>query len=132
MKAETSSFLAAAAPFLRDLEGWYPGLLRIEPTPDDPDWSGFAWDVDGCGTGLYCSAGLQPEEAVAELADALQEAVIEGLWGTGARTNWPPCPEHPNRHPLAPDSRDDHAVWVCPATRALVAQIGRLPRPNRS
>ena len=45
--------------------------------------------------------------------------------------NWPPCPEHPHTHPLAAVVREGDAVWMCPATEAVVSEIGRLPEPSR-
>ena len=103
-----------------------------EPTPNDPEWNGIARDSSGSGTGLYCSDEGEAQEAAAEMADVLQEAAIEGLWRLGTATNWPPCPEHPDRHPLEPVLREGTAAWACPKTGTLAAPLGELRPPDRA
>ena len=60
------------------------------------------------------------ELATVELADRLQEDVLEELWGRP----WPMCPGHP--HPCAPALVDEVAVWRCPDDDMVVERIGGL------
>ena len=57
----------------------------------------------------------------------MQEWAIEDqLWGSEAPTNWPPCPEHPDSHPMEATTADSTAVWICPRSRHAIAAIGAL------
>ena len=114
-------------PVLRD-------LARAQlnaPTFDDTDWVGdrgyvscMMWSADGSGSGLSVRRAASLEERIAQAADQVQEWAIEDqLWGT-ARTNWPPCPSHPARHPLHASVAESNAVWVCSADHSVVAPIG--------
>ena len=60
------------------------------------------------------------ERATAELADRIQDDVLEELWGPV----WPECPGH--RHPCAAELIDEVAVWACPSTHEIVARVGSL------
>lgn len=121
----------ALAPVLRDVER--AGL--IAPLVDDTDWIGHAdyvsammWDRtrdSATGVSVPRHAGLVTRVVVA--ADQVQDWVIESqLWGS-APTNWPPCPVHPDTHPLrALLARDLTAVWTCPHDDATIAPIGEV------
>ena len=61
------------------------------------------------------------EEALATIADYLQEHVIDELFRA-----WPKCPDH--EHPLSSAVVDGKAVWRCPAEVARVWPIGSLGR----
>ena len=39
---------------------------------------------------------------------------------------WPPCPRHPNYHPMRAQVIQDIACWVCPETGAVGTAIGSL------
>ena len=81
-------------------------------------------DSDGfTATGISVDESVPAFERVAGVTDQIQEIAIEGRW---APTNWPPCPHHPDRHPLIVSTRDQQAVWLCPVGEVLVAPIGRL------
>jgi hypothetical protein len=115
-------------PVLRDIRA------TGAPTPEirDDDWarevqvaSAMVFSPDGSGTGIRITLNAPEHERIMELADQIQEWVIEELWGQ-ASTNWPRCPEHPRSHPLAASSRGEQAVWVCPHSGRLIAAVGSL------
>jgi hypothetical protein len=119
----------ALDPVLRDLRGAGIRLPRIvdgETGPSsnpDPD-EATVLDRHGISaTGIWVDRSAPEFERVAMIADQVQEIAIEGRW---APTNWPPCPHHPDRHPLVVSTRDRQAVWVCPANEVLIAPIGGL------
>ena len=118
----------AMEPVLRDLQGAGIAAPRIE----DDDWTGdpdlpsvMLRSPDGSATGVSVARFDAVFERIASAADQVQEWAIEELWGH-ASTNWPPCPQHPNSHPMKATTRDGAAVWVCPADDALVSKIGEL------
>ena len=118
----------AMAPVLRDLESAGISAPRIE----DRDWTGGQGSVsvmlrsaDGSGTGVYVFLEVPEFERIAMVADQVQEWAIEELWGGGS-TNWPPCPRHPNNHPMTVSTRDATAVWMCPADEVVVVPVGGL------
>jgi hypothetical protein len=120
-------FDRAMAPVLADLRQQQPELeLRIEWAADGESHVAMAYDPTGCGAGLTFSASDGCAEAVATLADQVQEVVFDALWSAGREANWPCCPVHPRRHPLAAAVLDDQPVWVCPQNRHLIARIGTL------
>ncbi|GAA1928686.1 hypothetical protein [Nocardioides hwasunensis] len=116
-------------PPLRDLER--AGLEA--PRFEDFDWNGdpeyaslMMWGPDGGGTGLSVRRAARLEERVASAADQVQEWAIEThLWGA-APTNWPPCPNHPDTHPLQAVVHDHRAVWLCPADQSVMAAVGEV------
>jgi len=119
----------ALAPVLHDL-----GSCSA-PVPDvrDNQWSdapgqvtAMMHDVDGTAQGVFAMAAEPLPQRIASVADQVQEWAIEALWRAGRPTTWPECPEHPNSHPLAPAVQQDRAVWICPKTRHLVSDVGRL------
>lgn len=114
-------------PVLRDLRGAGISAPRVE----DDDWTGdpdfpsvMLWSPDGYGFGVSVSRSALASARVAAVADQVQEWAIEELWGHGS--NWPPCPQHPNSHPMQATTRDDAAVWVCPTDQTIVSPIGAL------
>lgn len=86
----------------------------------------FDLNTDTCGTSLfrpYMEEGISGlAEAVATIAEWLQEDIIEHTWAA-----WPKCPEH--EHPLVLAGRDG-TTWTCPTTERPVAEVGRLLGPN--
>lgn len=118
----------AMEPVLRDLRGAGVAPARIE----DDDWTGdpdsasaMVWSSDGSGTGVYVSRLAPAAERVAALADQVQQWAIEELQG-GSATNWPPCPPHPDTHPMRAATRAGAALWECPADGTPIAPIGSL------
>ena len=60
------------------------------------------------------------EEATVQLADRLQDDVLDELWGQA----WPACRGH--EHPARPCAIDGKAVWVCPTTGDILWAIGSV------
>lgn len=128
MKATSEVFERTIAPVLADLERQHPGAIRLELTPAESDLQGWLWDADGSGTGIYLGDGWDSEtDAVVELADKVQEAAIEAVWGLTGRSTWPACPEHPDGAPMSPARHAGAAFWWCPQDGRAVAEIGSLP-----
>ncbi|MGH3117926.1 MAG: hypothetical protein ACRDWY_07370 [Actinomycetes bacterium] len=123
MKVSQVAFRAAIAPVLADLDHDRPGLLRVDETPLDDDCHAWLRDGSGFGTGVYLSDALSPDEAVAEVADVVQEAAIEALHGA-----WPSCPRHPDSHPLTAAMSRGEASWLCGRDGSFIAKIGQLAR----
>jgi hypothetical protein len=120
---------AALEPVLRDLSG--PGgvvpEVRDESWVDQPQTaSAFLYAADGSGTGIWITRGLAPATQVAAVADQVQEWAVEALWSAGRSTSWPACPRHPESHPLTAAEKDGRPVWMCPTTRAVLAEVGQL------
>lgn len=121
----------AVEPVLRDLRayGIEPGQLDDEEWTEDPHRPSLM--IWGTGHGCGVSVGDHDSLArrVAEAADHIQGWAIDELWGTGSAA-WPPCPLHPNTHPLwvrvDGEGDDERAVWACPTESQAVAPIGTL------
>jgi hypothetical protein len=119
----------SVGPVLRDLAG--SGITA--PVFDDNDWVGddayvssMMWGSDGSAMGLSVRRADPLVDRVAHAADQVQEWAIEDqLWEAG-RTNWPPCPHHPDRHPLQAVITGSDAVWRCPVDDAVMARVGAL------
>ena len=105
------------------------------PVVEDSNWqdsvddaeSAFLRSGDGSGMGAWVDTHASEAEQIAMVGDQVQEWVIEELAAAGRPTNWPPCPHHPRNHPLVAQVHDRVAVWSCPTTGAVVAEIGQLP-----
>jgi hypothetical protein len=117
---------------IRDLEATAGGLLQFGhyPGTSDPDLV-YLSDSSGAGTGvapLWADDGIGGEEQV---ANAVQEAAIEALWGEGKPPVWPVCPDHPGTHPLSVGRDGDALAWICPMSENpmsenVVARVGEL------
>ena len=121
--------VAALEPILRDLArpGGVLPEIRDETWSDIPGTaSAMLYAADGSGTGVAVDLGLAVPARIAGVADQVQEWAVEALWSSHRPTNWPPCPHHPGRHPLAAVEGDGRAVWVCPADQAEISEIGSL------
>jgi hypothetical protein len=75
----------------------------------------LAFDQD-FSVGVVIEASTAEAEAVALLAEQLQDAVLEATGGTPV----PPCPGH--AHPAVPDVVEGTACWTCPRS-------GQVRRP---
>lgn len=53
-----------------------------------------------------------------KLADRIQTILMES-----GQTMIPPCPRHPNQHPMESALSDRTAVWRCPSTREVVRPV---------
>ena len=117
------------APVLHDLgsSGAPVPDVRDEPWSDFPGQvTAMLHDTDGTAQGVSVMAVDSLPQRIASVADQVQEWVVEALWRVGRPATWPECPEHPNAHPLTAAVQKDRAVWICPKTRHLVSEIGRL------
>ncbi|GAA4628811.1 hypothetical protein GCM10023196_046740 [Actinoallomurus vinaceus] len=105
----------APEPDVRD-DGW---------ADDDLSASAFLWSRDGSAVGIRVDRAAAEADRVVQVADQVQEWVIEELWGQAA-TNWPRCPGHPATHPLRASTRARSAMWVCPSEGTPISPIGSL------
>jgi hypothetical protein len=120
---------SALGPVLRDLAR----SVDFEPEIRDEAWldqanSASAWlsPGDGSAVGVWIDLTQSPVERLVAMTDQVQEWVVEVLPGIGRPSNWPPCPVHPDSHPLNPVEKNGRAVWVCPTLRAEQFAIGSL------
>ena len=84
---------------------------------------------DGSSSGVFILGEDMPTQ-VATAAETVQEWAFDELWSTGKSTAWPECPDHPDSHPLSPKVIASKAVWCCPRTAAVMAEIGHLTGPS--
>lgn len=113
----------------RDLAAAGIPLPRVDPTPWqswEPSESVMIFAPDGSGMGVWLDLTLTQQPALAQLADQVQEWVVEELPGLGRPTNWPVCPAHPANHPRQAVVEEGRAVWVCPAGGDGSTPIGGL------
>ena len=90
----------------------------------------WLWSEDGSGTGLILESGDGRAFDTAEIADEIQEAVIEARWKTGRNpVAWPECPFHMT-HPLDAVMENGEALWICPKQATVRFAIGSLPMPS--
>ncbi len=123
----------ALTAVLRDLAN----TGSVVPEIRDDDWSVFPGQVTamlvspgGWEQGVSAMTGEPLPQRIASVADQVQEWAVEELCSIGRPTNWPPCPQHPHTHPLSACMRDGQAVWSCPRTGYVAAQIGQLGRQD--
>jgi hypothetical protein len=111
-------------PVMRELGRFHPDLLRVEPAP----FGVWLKDSAGSGCGIaYRSVSDDVAWTTYWVADTVQDAAIDALWGERKIPTWPECPDHPNTHPLKPELVDDtRAVWMCPTNLRVVCDVGRL------
>jgi hypothetical protein len=126
---EQQQLQAALAPILRDMRATGAVLPDIVPEAHEDRGEDFvcAWiddgDLGGCGISVWITES--PADQVSQLAEQLVEWANDVQLGRTAV--WPPCPDHPGRHPLWPDSEDGRAVWKCTNSDLVVCTIGALP-----
>ncbi|MFF8972874.1 hypothetical protein [Streptomyces sp. NPDC014995] len=127
----------------RDLAALLPdvGALRLLALPPwEPEQSGreqvYVALPDGRwhGDDLLHGRGVTPAAALADVAEAAQDTVMECLWQV-----WPVCAEH--RTGMHVREEDGRTVWWCaggrgardPAhVRAVVGGLDALHRPRRA
>ncbi|MFT4296880.1 MAG: hypothetical protein QM582_15865 [Micropruina sp.] len=115
-------------PVLRDLRSSGIEAPRIEDDDwsDDPEQhSAMMWSRAGNGAGVSVLGWESRCERIAAVADQVQDWAIMELWGREP-TNWPPCPRHPDSHPMTADCHEGAAVWRCPSDQVRVAEIATL------
>jgi len=99
----------------------YPG----NPDDDLASWLEYeanSWTVylrDGVVSGsMFTVRGDAPAaDRIVDLADALQDFVVDATWVARPR-----CPGHP--HPMMPRLVESTAWWVCPKSSAIRCEIG--------
>jgi len=120
---------SALGPVLRDLAH----SVEFEPEIRDEAWldqanSASAWlsPGDDSAVGVWIDLTQSPVERLVAITDQVQEWVVEVLPGIGRPSNWPPCPVHPNSHPLSPVEKNGRAVWACPTLGIEQFAIGSI------
>jgi hypothetical protein len=115
-------------PVLRDIRasGMPEPEVRDGDWLDDPQFSS-AWlcSSDGSAVGVRVMWAAAEADRVVEVADQVQEWLVHELIGTSA-TNWPPCPNHPDNHPLMAWTRGRIAMWICPSDGTQFSPLGSL------
>ena len=119
---------AAFLPVITDLRTTgapVPEIADEDWTDDPTQASAMLRSPDGSASGVRMRLSAAESDRIAEIADQVQEWAIEELWGD-ADTNWPPCPQHPDTHPLTASSSQGVASWECPVNGTPVCAIGSL------
>jgi len=120
--------MLALEPVLRDIRALGAPVPRIgdEDWAEDPQAaSAMLLSDDGSAVGFRVRLGDPEADRIAEVADQVQDWVIDELMGTSA-TNWPPCPNHLQSHRLRVAVRDGVATWVCPSDATAFSAVGSL------
>ena len=73
------------------------------------------------------SSADDPARQLVDVTSQVQDWIVEELWSQRQASTWPECPEHPQSHPLKPTLKGGVAVWTCPVSGSVVAEIGSLP-----
>ncbi|MGI5171746.1 hypothetical protein ACQEU3_46115 [Spirillospora sp. CA-253888] len=112
---DPNEVLVWAEQVMAQLDPGRPYALRLEP---DGLYTGYhVWlDLGGSASGSLFALPEPPEQALARLADQLQEHVLETTHGRPV----PVCPGH--RHPAVADVVNGTAVWRCMDSPALVVR----------
>jgi hypothetical protein len=127
-----SEISAVLAVVLRDVTSTSPIDLLVEPMVAN-DLRGAedgAWiTIDGQSkVGVLVQTSDPLTQQIVEAADQIQDWLVEALAGEGFPSNWPPCGQHPDTHPLAAVADGDSAVWQCPTSGQTFSPIGGLRR----
>jgi hypothetical protein len=127
--AEKAVLRQTLAPVLHDLAATgqtLPGI-REEAHHDRGEDTVCAWiqKSGGRGQGIEVWLPYGGPDRVSSLAEQLQSWKNDELIDAGLRP-WPPCPDHEDCFALWPQTRDDVAVWCCPRSSRVIAEIGRL------
>ena len=110
-----------------------PALNSTLVTQDGDLAAAMTWWPDGSGAGIHVVRADPLPERVEQLSDQFAVHEMEALWAAGRSPVWPPCPLHPDSHPLQAALVDGAAVWQC--GNQVIAEIGSLEpehgRPRR-
>jgi hypothetical protein len=126
----TRAIDAALDLIAHDLVAGGVPLPRVEPEAWqtwEPSESVKLFAADGTGMGVWLDLGLPEADALAHLADQVQEWAVEEMARLRRPTNWPACVAHPANHPLQAVVDGGRAVWVCPAGAEVSVPIGGVP-----
>jgi hypothetical protein len=119
----------ALAPVLCDVAATTAVVLEVTEARDDLSGDGRSARLVSphiASMGVWFVEGMSSDEAVAEVAGIVQEVVIKELWRSDLPVSWPPCPLHPNAHPLEAGVVAGRSVWRCPKSSAEIVEIGSL------
>jgi hypothetical protein len=118
----------ALKPVLRDLKSTGAPLPEVR----EEDWAAdparevaYLVSQDGSMSGIAVELNAAEVDRTVWVTDQVQDWVIEELQGT-TTTNWPPCPNHPETHPLRCAARGADARWVCPHDGTTFQHVGLL------
>jgi|1185.fasta_scaffold110110_2 hypothetical protein len=114
---------------LRDVAASSPVQLRVDPTPLDlaADEQGVRLSAGGgTSVGVVVNTGQSFQERLLVAADVIQDWLVEILADQGRSAVWPVCPEHPDTHPLTAAAAGRSAIWKCPRSGSVAAEIGSL------
>lgn len=81
---------------------------------------------DSSRLGVWISDEEPLREQRQRVVETVHDEIVEWLWSAGRSTAWPPCPWHPDTHPLQVEEQAGKIVWACPRTSEQVAQVGEL------
>ncbi|MFD4180202.1 hypothetical protein [Rhodococcus sp. NPDC058514] len=119
----------AFALVLRDLlvaGGWTFELHEADMEHSPETAIAHLRESGGGGAGVYVVLADPPIDRIVKATDDAQDIAIEEAWSKGAPTNWPPCPYHPNGHPLRARAIEGVPTWVCPTAATPVCAVGSL------
>jgi hypothetical protein len=124
----------AVAPLLHDMKATGQALpdIRAEALGGPEPGVVCAW-IHGpgdTGRSLTVLPDVQRGDQLCDLAEQLQDWARSGQ-ADPRRHGWPDCPAHPGEHRLDPDATGETAVWSCPKTMRVIAEIGALDSPLR-
>jgi hypothetical protein len=121
-------------PILRDLAATCAVRLEIVDerwVPAVQQESSFTVrDASGRETRVAIVGTQELWQDIADTAERMQEVAVEALWFEAQSVAWPDCPDHSNTHPLEAAVVSSRAVWRCPLTRQVIAEIGSLSTPE--
>jgi hypothetical protein len=128
---EFTVVMEALALVLRDLEASGETLPDVVPEAHEDRGEEYlcAWirmPDTRFGQGIYVPLAASPADRTFWLAEQLQSWKEDELADTGRPGPWPACPEHGGGCVLAPDVREDVAVWCCRRSGQAIAAIGEL------
>ena len=103
-------------------ERWLPAVQQ--------EFSFVVRDPSGSETRVAIVGTQELWQDIADTAEKMQEVAVEALWFEAQRVAWPDCPHHSNTHPLEAAVVSARAVWRCPVTREVVAEIGSLTKSH--
>ena len=114
---------------LRDLRATCDVALDVrDGWTDAPGPAAMVWDPSGSGSGVFVVDGADPLAQLVAVTDRMRDIAIEALWSARHSVTWPECPEHPRSHPLEVNADGHRAVWRCPRSGTVVAEVGTLRR----
>ena len=120
------------APLMRDIAATAGVAMWLDDEPWNSPPEKYSSAVlrapDGSGTGVCVDWYGSLSDRFDQVADVVQQAVIEARAEAGLPSNWPRCPDHPTKHPLGLNA-DPWPAWCCPWADdgVTVAPVGALP-----